>query len=342
VVIPVRRRILPAVLALLLAAALPTVASAQSEEEVEESRRELDQAQDSLVQAESALASFDRQFAEAISRYEAITVEVVDLTYGIALREDTIRGQERQLTDLRVAAREAAVDAYAESSNTAWALNFDAGAFEAAAISEAVLARNADRQARAISNFDDARSDLRVDKEELDAARGRVVLLRSESDAMVTNLEVLVADAMAVRGTAAATQQEAVAAHELAVEEWEALKNSVSPGALAWKDLVETYFRDELVWEALQVLDCESRGNPNAMHPASGASGLFQFLDGTWILASALSGHAGASPFDPEANVASAAWLLAHSERVDHPRGRWGHWVCQPIGWETPPLLPSR
>jgi len=133
-------------------------------------------------------------------------------------------------------------------------------------------------------------------------------------------------------------ESDAVEAYEIAVDEWEALKNSVSPGALAWKDLVEQYFRDDLVWEALQVLDCESRGDPNAMHPASRASGLFQFLEGTWILASTLSGNAGASPFDPEANVASAAWLLGHSERVDHPRGRWGHWVCQPLGWNTPPF----
>ena len=108
-----------------------------------------------------------------------------------------------------------------------------------------------------------------------------------------------------------------------------------------WKDVVERYFRPELVWEALQVMDCESRGNPDAMHPGSGASGLFQFLDGTWILASTLSGNAGASPFDPEANVAAAAWLVEHSERVDHWRGRWGHWVCQPQGWETEPLVPG-
>jgi hypothetical protein len=155
---------------------------------------------------------------------------------------------------------------------------------------------------------------------------------------MVSRLEALVSTAIAERSVAVAQESQATATYEIAVEAWEALANSVSPQALVWKDLVEKYFREDLVWEALQVLDCESRGDPNAIHPASRASGLFQFLEGTWILASTLSGNAGASPFDPEANVASAAWLLEHSERVDHPRGRWGHWVCQPLGWTTPPF----
>ena len=326
-VILVRRRILLTVLAVLLTAVLPSVALAQSEEEVERSRQDLNRAQDALTQAESAFQSFDRQFADAIARYETITVEMLDLTYGIAAREETIRDQERRLAELRSAARGAAVDAYTESSNTAWALNFDAASFEASAIADVVLARNADRQAQAIAIFDDARSNLRAEKEELNAARGRVVVLRSESDVMVGELELLVATAMAGRAVAVATEKEAVAAHEVAVDEWEALKNSVSPGALAWKDLVEQYFRQDIVWEALQVLDCESRGDPSAMHPASGASGLFQFLEGTWILASTLSGHAGASPFDAEANVASAAWLLGHSERVESST-----WPVGPLG----------
>ena len=28
--------------------------------------------------------------------------------------------------------------------------------------------------------------------------------------------------------------------------------------------------------------------------------------------------------------LSAAAWLVARSETLDHPRGAWGHWVCRP------------
>ena len=56
-------------------------------------------------------------------------------------------------------------------------------------------------------------------------------------------------------------------------------------------------------------MECESKGDPNAYNEASGASGLFQFLPGTWTSASVSAGWAGADVFDGEANIAVAAWL---------------------------------
>lgn len=66
---------------------------------------------------------------------------------------------------------------------------------------------------------------------------------------------------------------------------------------------------------------CESRWFPGAYNRSSGASGVFQFVGGTWRYASRMAGYGGASPFDAEANVFSAAWLLA----AEGPR----HWVCR-------------
>jgi soluble lytic murein transglycosylase-like protein len=95
-----------------------------------------------------------------------------------------------------------------------------------------------------------------------------------------------------------------------------------------WRGLVSQYFPGDLVDEALSIIQCESKGDPSAYNSRSGASGLFQFIPGTWANVSPKAGWGGASPFDPEANVASAAWLVDYS--IDHGQYRWYHWTCRP------------
>jgi soluble lytic murein transglycosylase-like protein len=97
-----------------------------------------------------------------------------------------------------------------------------------------------------------------------------------------------------------------------------------------WRPLTEQYFPAELVEDALWVIECESRGDPTARNPASGAAGLFQFISSTWRWASSEAGWAGADVYDPEANIAVAAWLVQQSIDTNHPGGPWGHWSCKP------------
>ena len=61
-----------------------------------------------------------------------------------------------------------------------------------------------------------------------------------------------------------------------------------------------------VVW-ADRVAYCESRYHPNSVNSESGASGLFQFMPGTW----AGSPWHAQSPFDPVANAQAAAWLYS-------------------------------
>lgn len=88
-----------------------------------------------------------------------------------------------------------------------------------------------------------------------------------------------------------------------------------------WRGLVASYFPAEWVEWALRVMQCESGGNPNAFHSGSKASGLFQHLQRYWADRSSRAGWGGADIFDPEANIAVAAWLLAN--------GGTSHWVCK-------------
>jgi uncharacterized protein YraI len=68
--------------------------------------------------------------------------------------------------------------------------------------------------------------------------------------------------------------------------------------------------------ELLRVARCESNLDPSAYNPYSGASGLFQFLPGTWRT----TPFAGHSIFDPWANANAAAWMWSV--------GRRGEWNC--------------
>jgi soluble lytic murein transglycosylase-like protein len=57
------------------------------------------------------------------------------------------------------------------------------------------------------------------------------------------------------------------------------------------------------------IIRVESQGNPRAYNWRSGASGLGQFLPGTWL--STPQGKAGMSVWDPAANTAAINWMIA-------------------------------
>ena len=69
--------------------------------------------------------------------------------------------------------------------------------------------------------------------------------------------------------------------------------------------------------DMLRVAQCESVLDPNAVNPASGVSGLFQFLPSTW----ATTPYADEDIFDPVANANAAAWMWSV--------GRRNEWHCQ-------------
>jgi len=88
-----------------------------------------------------------------------------------------------------------------------------------------------------------------------------------------------------------------------------------------WRPVVDMFFPADRVEWALRIMECESKGKPDAKNPTSSASGLFQHLARLWPPRAEAAGFAGADVFDPFANIAVAAWLLEN--------GGPSHWVCK-------------
>ena len=90
------------------------------------------------------------------------------------------------------------------------------------------------------------------------------------------------------------------------------IESVIRSAAVSWGADVDQLMR--IAW-------CESRYNPAAYNASSGASGLFQFIYGTWAVNSVRAGYGGASVFDPVANANTAAMMFAaHQER---------QWACK-------------
>lgn len=96
-----------------------------------------------------------------------------------------------------------------------------------------------------------------------------------------------------------------------------------------WRGEVSRFFPASRVNEALAIVQCESRGDPDAYNPYSGASGLFQFLPSTWAATAPKAGFEGAEPFNAVANIGTAAWLGQRYE--DLGQGFWTPWSCRRV-----------
>ncbi len=71
----------------------------------------------------------------------------------------------------------------------------------------------------------------------------------------------------------------------------------------------------------LTIMHRESRGQPEATNPSSGAAGLMQHMPQYWDQRAISAGYSGASPYDPIANINVSAWLLYQAAG-----GGWVHW----------------
>ena len=137
---------------------------------------------------------------------------------------------------------------------------------------------------------------------------------RTTVEALNVN-DLIVAQAATITTTTVAYAPSLTAAPRATPRDYSNVPSSAAP----WRGLVEAFFAPADVDRALWVIHCESTGDPNAAHGSSGAAGLFQHLPKFWEERSTKAGVTGADIFDPDSNVAVAAWLV-------YSGGGWRHW----------------
>ncbi len=327
------------VVLLSLAVGAGAVQPASAESELEEARRLAEEAEQALDAADRRLegridvaTSIDQQLQFTLDGYrrtnaalEQLGLRVAQVRYEMDLLRADIRTLDRD-------AQARAADAYMRS------VGGDGGAFllsDSYAMFATLghsLDQLSDRDFEVFDELDAKRSTLLELQGELAADQRALAVLDAQLEQQKLDLEVLFTQVSAEVAEAYRTLAEVDAAYQAAQANLEEVERKyVWTGSVQqWRSLVEAHFPPDRVDEAMRVMACESGGNPNAKNPNSTATGLFQFLDATWAWTSVMAGYSGHSRLDPEANVATAAWLVGYSIRTNHPWGAWGHWECQP------------
>ncbi|HEU4749737.1 MAG TPA: transglycosylase SLT domain-containing protein [Acidimicrobiia bacterium] len=340
----------------LLVVALVPMARAQS---VDEARQAKDSA-DRLVSA--AVANRDAvelELLEAMERYQALSIQLADVSSDLEELGERIVRTGTQLLLANTVAGERAVAAYMQAVALPSAIVFNSKSLEGAIVAQRSFAILMGEDLFQINSLTVTERDLRTLEDRYRIELSQAQALQLEVDAQADHLEqlFLAADedvAAAISSARAADTQyrealdEAARARAIAAErekkEQQASTTTTTrppttipggggtrvfrPSVERWRSLVADYFPANMVNDALAVIDCESRGSPDAYNPYSGASGLFQFIPGTWAVASVKAGFSGASAFEPVPNVASAWWLVSYYESRGKPS--WAAWSCQP------------
>ncbi len=319
--------------AVLIAAATlaPAAGWAQTQERLDAASRDREEAIRELEAAAALRTDAAHHVDLVVQEYELATSEVARRQFAAAELETEIVVNEAVVRQMRARVERAVVSAYITGTPNPAAAQFDIAPGPARIVAERVAAARARLDGELVAGLADARRELVRLRERLDDERRAMDAARRDAEARTTLLRSLLADNEAGVVDAMAAVEDADQAYLAAFTalELEQRRLAALGGVLRWRPLVEEYFPSERVGEALRVMHCESRGNPDARHPGSDASGLFQVLAGTWAFASARAGFPGASRFDPEANVAAAAWLVDYSIRTGHPWGPWGRWTCR-------------
>lgn len=340
----------------LLVVALVPMARAQS---VDEARQAKDSA-DRLVSA--AVANRDAvelELLEAMERYQALSIQLADVSSDLEETGERIVRTGTQLLLANTVAGERAVAAYMQAVALPSAIVFNSKSLEGAIVAQRSFAILMGEDLFQINSLTVTERDLSTLEDRYRIELSQAQALQLEVDAQADHLEqlFLAADedvAAAISSARAADTQyrealdEAARARAIAAErekkEQQASTTTTTrppttipggggtrvfrPTVERWRSLVADYFPANMVNDALAVIDCESRGSPDAYNPYSGASGLFQFIPGTWAVASVKAGFSGASAFEPVPNVASAWWLVSYYESRGKPS--WAAWSCQP------------
>ncbi len=327
---------------------------------LEQARQEKTLAASRLSDAERLIAStvarrdkLEARLLVALDRYERTSDLLEEVGGRMTLVQDQIADAGRQLERTRAGLAEQTGVAYINAVAGDGSFWWGADSFSMALVADEVVRRAQGDSLGSLDNLVTLRTELADLHLRFGAEQDELSLMLTEQELAAGELQALFSEADSDLGAAFAGLADAKAALAAAQKDLEDARKeaskppttttppgsgddgsccsrSISAKVRAWQPVVEKYFPTKYVEQALSIMQCESGGNPDAYNPHSGASGLFQFLPGTWAVVADKAGFGDASPFEGEANIASAAWLVDYSIKTDHPGGPWGHWGCDP------------
>ena len=99
-------------------AAVPTGASAQTEEDVERAEDQLDRAQDEAGHALEAWEQSQEELEAALLALEEVTTQKESLIYTIGLLENKIEAYQIEVAELKVIVRDLVIEAYTSGGRT--------------------------------------------------------------------------------------------------------------------------------------------------------------------------------------------------------------------------------
>lgn len=346
---------------ILVAAMLPLVTRAQTAEE------ERDRAYSLLSDAVANRDEIERQLTLAMEDYHRVANELAIKAASADRLAGLVASTQAELSSLDQLASEQAVTAYIEALVSPSGFVFRSSSLEQAMVLSPTLEVLSGETSARTMNLTVTDRDLQNLQSRLTAEMVEVEALTILAETTAASLATLFATAdsevgLAIQSAVAADvayrtelnrieAAQAEAAEQARQQERSSTTTITSPpvgtvtntslppppsigdGPLKpaveqWRSMVAAYFPGEMVEPALRVIQCESLGDPEAYNPYSGASGLFQFLPGTWAVIAPKAGFGGVSVFDPEANIGTGAWLTAYYAGL--ARDPWSPWYCTP------------
>ncbi|MGQ0848709.1 MAG: transglycosylase SLT domain-containing protein [Actinomycetota bacterium] len=346
---------------LLTLSLVPVVVHAQATG-VEEAQTRKDDA-DRLVSAAVAnRGKVEIELQTALASYQALAVQISEMGASVDRLSRLVLQAEAQVETLAASAADNAVEAYIEALTRPGGVLILVGTVEDTMIASPTLQFLAGADREEAAGLKVTRRDLEALRLRHLGELQQLAAFQEEMNEAADRLQQIFAEADAEVASAIAAARLADIEYRLALDEVERARaaqeeqarqaerttttttgtSSTAPTATTvpgagkplkpaverWRSLVASHFRSEWVDSALRIMQCESLGDPGAYNPYSGASGLFQFLPGTWAVVSPKAGFGGASAFDPEANTVSAAWLANYYE--GQGKSPWTPWHCKP------------
>ena len=289
-----------------------------------------------LAKARAQLAAVNARIHDAEAQRDALKTQISDLLARTDANRRALEREQPQIETIRstvtdvtgqVAANQAALDAraaalYEQGPANGLALILNATSFADFADRLQYVGTVSRSDSDLIASLSAQRAQLEARGTALSASIAALQTTKASLNQEAAALAAALAQQLA---TVKTLNQEQVAAEALVEELTPSPTPSPTPtprptpsptpppSGLTVQELIAQDFAPQgqtVVMQAMCVARLESGFNPDAYNPASGASGVFQFIPSTWSALAPAAGWGGASVFDADANVGVAAWTV--------------------------------